>query len=353
MLSEQVGEIPPNKDSESGDDIHHCLALKESPKTLSPENYETFSMCREDADKIFNGWIDRSDDAPRVQIIREERLYLRKGLRIAWSGKGDVIAVQGRRALIIDYKTGRKEVPATSTNRQLRTLVPCVVQTFDVDAIRVAIVQPWVTRRPEYTDYDLADIAKAAEETYSLADRAITPGQEERLNPFCDYCAGKIICRKFQALLKTDVSDLEQKMEGVPDEVLSRALQHIPLYQKLFKEVVALAKKRKLDKPDSLGDWKLTKSGLKSKIVDTRQAFVCLQNDLSVEEFNACTKVTLRDLRAAIRIKRNLTLKGSAQYIETKLGPLLEKTPKAPRLEYMGDAMLELEDSSDDESQDQ
>ena len=91
------------------------LASTEGPQILLPaerQDRETVQRKREDFIK------DWSDGSPIVSI-KEERLWLRKGIRPLLTGKPDEVLRQGNRVAVLDQKFGAYRVSDPGENIQL------------------------------------------------------------------------------------------------------------------------------------------------------------------------------------------------------------------------------------------
>jgi len=187
LLEVERGEKTTSDDAALGNRIHDWLAWRNVQ--LAPEEQELADACDAQANQLMTEW-RCTGDAPKVEIIREQRLWARDadGLERTWSGKPDVViiaedpATGTRRALVVDYKTGRGDVTEAAGNMQLRALAVLVAEEFNVTEVRVAIVQP-LAGRPTVCDYDDIALAVAKVEIDAIVRRATTPGQERRPNP--------------------------------------------------------------------------------------------------------------------------------------------------------------------------
>lgn len=198
LLEVEHGEKTASDDAALGNRIHDWLAWREV--TLTPEEQEIADACDAQANQLMMDWRG-TGEAPRVEIIREQRLWARDadGLDRTWSGKPDFVAIVQRyngtsRALVVDYKTGRGDVTQAAGNMQLRALAVLVAEEFSVTEVRVAIVQP-LAGPPTVCDYTETDLAVAEVEINAIARWAMKPGQERRPSPAaCKYCSAKAAC---------------------------------------------------------------------------------------------------------------------------------------------------------------
>lgn len=199
LLEVQHGEKTTSDDAALGNRVHDWLAFQRGQ--LTPEEQELADACNEQTKRLFDDWSDSHRLSVNTETIREQRLWARDadGLGLAWSGKPDFVAIiecadGKRRALVVDYKTGRGDVTEAAGNMQLRALAVLVAEEFSVTEVRVAIAQP-LAGRPTVCDYDDVALAVAEVEINSIVRRAMKPGQERRPSPAaCKWCSAKHAC---------------------------------------------------------------------------------------------------------------------------------------------------------------
>jgi hypothetical protein len=239
-----------NPDAERGTRIHAWLA-GETIDLDSEEEIDAFA-CRDQAAPLIEG---------ARTIIREERIYLRDGLRPIFSGQADVIALfdADTRAVVLDYKTGRGSVSDADTNAQLAALAVLVRCEFPtVETASVAIIQPVLRAKPIVATYDTAGM-DAAERTLRAA-LAEASKENARLNPGesqCKYCKGKTVCPALSGqtigesrdvALHLDITEteaatkelratIEDHTANLPSDRLAYLAERLPLAKLLFDAV--------------------------------------------------------------------------------------------------------------------
>lgn len=199
LLEVEHGEKTTSDDAALGNRIHDWLAWRKV--TLAPEEQELADACDAQAKRVYDEWESSHRLAVNIETVREQRIWARDadGLGRTWSGKPDLVSViecagNIRRALVIDYKTGRGDVTQAAGNMQLRALAVLVAEEFSVTEVRVAIVQP-LAGPPTVCDYTETDLAVSRVEIDAIVRRATTPGQERKPNPAaCKWCSAKHAC---------------------------------------------------------------------------------------------------------------------------------------------------------------
>src|SRR4029077_17762621 len=86
--------------SDLGTKLH--LANIEGPNILTPKEREDWETCQHKRAAFLTQWT--ADCALPVEAVKEERLWLRKGLRPLLSGKPDEVLRQGSRVAVLDHK---------------------------------------------------------------------------------------------------------------------------------------------------------------------------------------------------------------------------------------------------------
>ena len=93
------------------------LASTEGPEILSDSEREDWETVQRKREEFIKSWVGNSQDP--FNSIREERLWLRRGIRPLLTGKPDEILRQGNRAAVLDQKYGSYRVADPADNVQL------------------------------------------------------------------------------------------------------------------------------------------------------------------------------------------------------------------------------------------
>jgi hypothetical protein len=125
-------------------------------------------------------------------MIKEERLWLRKGLRPLLSGKPDEVVRQGTRVAVLDHKYGNHRVDDPSGNVQLRLYALLVAREHaSVEEVTCQILSPFYDFEPvTYSREELDELYKTVLVVVaSLADPGDpVPGDH------CHFCPARLIC---------------------------------------------------------------------------------------------------------------------------------------------------------------
>ena len=190
-----------SEDAARGDRIHAWLEGMSNgtipPPLDDPEERDVAERC-----------LHQSDDLIREHVGIEDRRMVETRLwdpSHTWSGKADLVVMDtDGRALVIDYKTGRRDVEEATGNLQLRALAVLLCIRYMVDVVTVAIVQP-LAGSPSVCRYETWDLDKAAAEIDEIMAKANATGQPRNPGPWCQYCraAGTDRCPESQRNLVT------------------------------------------------------------------------------------------------------------------------------------------------------
>lgn len=225
---QRLAECPPSFDLErlapedegneaaaSGTRVHAVLALLASADTLTMAECDTLDMCAKQAGEVVADWVGHHGFATPDQTLREQRLGMTAFGRVLdvtpeatadfiFTGQADMVLVKDGKALVIDYKTGRGETAQAIDNAQLAALAVLVGLRYNVQSVRVSIVQPWAGK-PTVSDYEENALALAKDwlmDTLNAASSS-TPDQV-RAGEWCKYCKAKASCHALQtAALQT------------------------------------------------------------------------------------------------------------------------------------------------------
>ena len=307
QLERTLPPSPESEDAASGTRIHAAMAG--DMVALSPSETETMEMCMALEVKTLLEVLET--DEPET-THREKRLWLDEDESI--SGKADVIFQHGKRALILDAKTGRNEVESASSNLQLRTLaVLWFVNHVEVDDITVGIIQPWVSPQVSLSRYTCEHLIQATDELDAILDEAESPnakrvpGEKQ-----CKYCRAKAVCPEARNYALTTLHNPEQSVSTLTGEALGDYLGRLPLVETIVEALKVEAKRRLTEDPSSVPGWELKPGAQKETITNPQTVFNRFsEQGGDVAGFLACITVAKGKLEDALRLL-NPALKGKS-----------------------------------------
>ncbi len=187
----------------SGNRIHEWLAVTATGGCtivqLSPEEMEIALACQKRALSIVDEWCK----GHHFDIFTEERLWCAVQT-FKHSGQPDFVALDAveKRAVVLDFKSGRSDVPEPNTNQQLRDLAVLASIRWVLDEITVAIVQPFAKRQPPcvYSEQDIARALKDMRNRVLMSNNPMAPrvaGEKQ-----CKWCKASRTCPQYDAWAK-------------------------------------------------------------------------------------------------------------------------------------------------------
>jgi hypothetical protein len=246
------------------------LAFIEGAENLSESDLQEWELVREEVEAALAEWLDPVDQAnyQEPQFYFEQRLWLSRYGKLVYSGKPDLVVVQGRRAIIFDYKFGRFQVPNPSENLQLTIYAVLVFKKHGVKEVRTSIASPFFNYPCH--DFDAKELrAKARHiltvlQTFADAEAAgIVPVPQ--VGEQCHFCPGRLVCpaARDEAIQTTELAALLPEGERAGE-----LLTGIERATALFKEVRAHYKEVLKENPEAIPGWALQPGYVRRSIPD-------------------------------------------------------------------------------------
>lgn len=327
--------LPPEREDEVGEDaksgtrIHAALSNDLPLAELNAAEAETYSMCGEQAQRL----IAEFGLTEAAEAIYETRLGLtvlgkvlpatakNKLAQFRFTGQADLILIEGDRALVIDYKTGRGDYADAVDNAQLASLAALVCLWRPLRAVRVAIVQPWVGP-PTVADYDEAAMWKAVDWLHASLNKAelATPA-DRRAGAWCKFCrvgkAGRCEVANGAALELVEVIEPESlatlpddkqreamfaRAMELPAEKLAATMRGLAMVERFVNAIKGAARQRAREDEEFQRFWTLRQKKGKRSITDVRKVFERLAaHGVTAEAFTALCSIGLGDVKDLLR----------------------------------------------------
>ena len=337
FAAEQGQPDQPSSDAESGNRIHAALAGETVNPPLTDDEERTAESCKIQAEALIHNTVEDGG-----VILRETRIW---HIGEGWSGKPDVVALSacGKRALVIDYKTGRGEVADATSNMQLRALAVLVADEYWADEVTVAIVQPLAGPVSTCT-YDSAALDIAREEIARIIEGIHKPdAQRIPSAKACKYCRAKSVCPEAQKLA-TDaplmVSRNGRELSITPER-MAEFLEQIPAIEAVVEAVQAKAKRMLEADPASVPGWTLKPGAVRESITDPAQVFGrFLALGGTQEQFMPAITVAKTKLRDAVKAVTSEKGKALDARMDAVLDGCTEAKPTAPSLVRVKEGVL-------------
>lgn len=286
-----------NRDAASGTKIHWWLAVTpftqrenlEVGQQLDGWEMSTARRCREIQIDLVNAWHGIEDR--EVEVLIERRFFYRTGLRPRFTGQPDFLIMDPKRALILDFKSGRLEADPAADNLQLRTYAVLAKNEYpDLEQIEAAIIEPNVSWESERVLYTEQTLAIAEREILSIVDEAAW-NLKRTAGPWCKHCPARIHCPEAQNYIQTalDYSQVRSLIKDLPrGEAGSNLWAKIGLAEKLLADMRAAYRQIMLDDPDALPGYILPAEGHQRRTVTDPAKFkFALETEISAKDMDA------------------------------------------------------------------
>lgn len=242
-------------------------------------------------------------------------------------------------ALILDFKSGFLDVPTPEANDQLRAYAVAVWQDPDLLVSQVfASIVPRFKRNPVTVHYSSQDLPMALldlVEVYRAAqDEAATriPSVEA-----CRYCRARATSRCPETLYPPAKLKEMPSLIALSPEQKGELLSLCEIVQGNIKAL----KERLYDelKQDAAAveGYHLVPGDFRSSIPDAAACYQIVSDMMTAEEFQACLKVGMGDLKGELKDKfraaENLKAKVAAQRVDMLLAPVTVKKQSEMKLE--------------------
>jgi hypothetical protein len=302
------------------------LASTEGPEILSDSEREDWETVQRKREEFIKGWLGPSQEP--LSSIREERLWLRRGIRPLLTGKPDEILRQGNRAAVFDQKYGSYRVADPADNVQLSIYALLVSREDDaIEEVTVQILSPHFDFEP-FT-YTRAELDQLYQSVLVVINSLSDPG-EPVSGVHCQFCAARLICRA--ARNEAENATLAKVIELPLGEPAAKLLTQIKRARSLFSEIEAFYKRVLEREPAAVPGWSLVPGDVRRSIENPIKAFEHLVELFSVQEFLACCTVSVPELERAWSRKKGIAAPQAKESFKRFLSELLVEKRNAPCL---------------------
>lgn len=342
MAQQSLPEPPQSPDAEAGTRIHAALAerlLDSSTIPVLNEAWEQqmFEDCLEEFDWVMKWWMDEGSSIDDCTKQVEQRLWVQvpKGAGfLPHSGQPDVVVFKGvgraRAALVIDWKTGRNEVPEAATNMQLRDLAVLVWKNHKVHEVQVVPIQPLVIRKAIPCLYTVVDLEHAWDDLCERVRKSHNPespripGSEQ-----CRYCRACGTPKCPESIKPVEVLQALAPIKDRPalPGTIGRWLDACSQAEDV---IVAIRKeaRRILEAGGTIDGWHLKEGAMRESIFDPEKCWERSQNlGMDVKTFLGCVNIGKGELKKAVG--ETLGVKGKA--LDAAMAELLSGIVTAKR----------------------
>jgi hypothetical protein len=290
-----------NEMSEAGDLGHACLAGEIHIDELDDDTAKTVIIAKSIEERRIESYGFKN----AVQI-REKRLWFEIDGVKQFSGKPDLILLDGKNAMIIDYKTGPLQVEHAGKNMQLRALMFLVDKEYGpLEAIYVCILQPraklqWTSCMYLKNDIELSYL-KGKQNILQILENVKDPNAPRNATEEgCRYCKAKPTCPEANQTIM-DIQKTENNLPAIPTPDL---LEKCAIAKKLIAKLEENARNALLADPCAIPGYML-KPGSTRKVINNPEGVFYQAAILGIDgsEFASICDVNKTKLKALIKEK--------------------------------------------------
>lgn len=320
---------PPDPDREAGQRIHAWLAaMTLEPDTSRPELADKLGLAEGDlrtavkAEELrfalVGAWANAPIESLQFEKIVETRFWFPTKWAPRFSGQADFVAVNHdkRRALVVNYKSGRKEAQPVADNLQLRTEIVVLKAALPrLEEVSGAIVEPWVSWTPQRVEYRENAFYEAQGQIVAIVDRAIWEADHRVAGEWCFHCPARAHCGEardyISQLYRLGVSKGRGLVELPLGERGSKIIEDIHTVREILSAMEADYKRILAENPEALAEHYLHEGKLMRSLASikaAREKLVIVGGVMSPEDFDACLDVSVAQLEQTFAAKRGLKL---------------------------------------------
>ena len=324
--SHALGQVAHQTSPEADLGTKKHLANTEGPEILSEQECADWERCQAKRNEFIKGWLANSREP--FSSTKEQRLWLRKGIRPLLTGKPDEILHQGNRALVLDQKFGSYRVADAADNVQL-SIYALLVSREDavIEEVTVQILSPHFDFEP-FT-YSRAELDRLHQSVLIVLASLSDPG-EPTPGAHCQFCPARLICP--MARNEAENASLAKVCELPLGEGAASLLSQIKRAQALFKEIESFYRRLLEREPGAVPGWILEPGALRRSIEDPIKAFEQLVELFSVQEFLSCCSVSVPELERSLARKKGVPASQTKELFKKFLGNLLVEKRNAASL---------------------
>jgi hypothetical protein len=302
------------------------LASVEGPEILSDRERGDWEACQAKREEFIKGWLGNSQEP--FSSIKEERLWLRRGLWPLLSGQPDEVLRQGAKVAVLDFKFGNYRVTDPADNSQLAIYALLVSREDDtIEEVTVQILSPYFDFEPH--TYTRAELDRLHQAALVIINSLSDPGDPVP-GAHCQFCPARLICSASRS--EAETATLAKVIELPVGEPAANLLSQIKRARSLFSEVESFYRQLLEREPGAIPGWELVPGNMMRSIQDPVKALAHLAELFSVQEFLACCSVSVPELERAWSKKKGVPTYQVKEQLGRLLGSLLIEKRNAPSL---------------------
>ena len=290
-----------NPASERGTRLHRLIA-----SVISKEEVEAHSDDeREIIQDMYDFFMDYLVSAGKnPKYTPEIRLSYGDDKGVLFFGTCDVLIIneQEKRGIVIDWKTGFKEVDSAEDNIQGLGYAVCAMQMYNLESVTVVFYNPVIHQKTEYTFERNQSLFNHVQRVISDSKNGkgnLKPGEEQ-----CMYCKAALhgTCPAFRGIA-TELYEVAKRqplemISTMPDSTLVDVVEK----GKLISKLVDAAEKELKDRCEKSGEvcgYFLKEVSGGREADDLKGLWGMLKPELNQDDFLSCCKVSIPSLEKA------------------------------------------------------
>lgn len=308
----------PDRARTSGIRIHEwnaaeALGADTNKLELDSDERATAKHCVELRDISIAAWESNYQSNGSAEIIVEKRFWYRRGLEPLFSAQIDYTKIDhaNRRALILDYKTGRKECEQASDNLQLRSEAVLLKHCYPkLEEISAAIIEPWVSWDSIQVVYSGDSLRQAENQILQIVSNTVWEANKRVAGLWCRHCHAKAYCQEAINYAQTiRQMDPKQAIIELPrGEAGTRMWERLKVAKRLVESLEAAYTKIMESEPDALPGYVLPERGIpRRKVPFPAKLKDALVEYLTPEEIDGCADFRLGKLEELLGIKHGIS----------------------------------------------
>jgi hypothetical protein len=236
-----------------------------------------------------------------LKYAPELRLFFGDDKGVLFFGTCDVLIIneQEKRGVIIDWKTGFKEVDSAEDNIQGLGYAVCAMQMYNLESVTVVFYNPVIHQKTEYTFERNLSLFNHVQQVISDSKNGkgnLKPGEEQ-----CMYCKAALhgTCPAFRGIA-TELYEVAKRqplemISTMPDSTLVDVVEK----GKLISKLADAAEKELKDRCEKSGEvcgYFLKEVSGGREADDLKGLWGMLKPELNQEDFLSCCKVSIPSL---------------------------------------------------------
>jgi hypothetical protein len=324
--ADALGQVAHQWSPEADSGTKKHVANIEGPEALFEAERADWESCQAKRLEFIKGWLANSQEP--FSSTKEQRLWLRRGIRPLLTGKPDEILRQGNRAAVLDQKYGTYRVADPAENTQLAIYALLASREDEaIEEVTVQILSPHFDFEP-FT-YTRAELDRLYQSVLIVINSLSAPG-EPVSGAHCQFCPARLICPA--ARNEAENATLTKVIELPLGEQAANLLTQIKRAKALFQEIEAFYKRVLEREPGAIPGWSLLPGDVRRSIENPIKAFEQMVELFSVQEFLACCTVSVPELERAWSRKKGIAAPQAKESFKRFLDDLLVEKRNAPTL---------------------